>query len=187
MSRGRPSKKKTILDVAQTLFSLHGYQGTSIDLVVREASVSKPTVYNNFPSKQVLFQELVKRQYDILVARQLLISAGKRPLSEKLYLAFRQVIEQPFEVIIFRVYFGEPHKLNDKSLALCEQFEGQITRFFHSELSSLNLSIAKQHVVRAVYNNALLINTLHSGEESAQPLSYEQLKEQIEVLSIQGL
>ena len=60
MARGRPSKRQLILDTARALFAEKGYQGTSIDLVVKQAGVSKPTVYNNFKTKQALLFALME-------------------------------------------------------------------------------------------------------------------------------
>lgn len=45
------SKKDLIADAALPLFFEHGIKGTSIDMVVKSAGVSKPTVYNHFPDK----------------------------------------------------------------------------------------------------------------------------------------
>ena len=61
MARGRPSKRQHIIDTAQSLFAELGYQGTSIDLVVQTAAVSKPTVYSNFPTKQVLWASVLEQ------------------------------------------------------------------------------------------------------------------------------
>ncbi len=36
------------------LFLEYGFKGTSIDMVVKASSVSKPTVYNHFPDKAAL-------------------------------------------------------------------------------------------------------------------------------------
>jgi len=55
------SKKDHILAIAQPLFLQNGFKGTSIDLVVREAGVSKPTVYNHFADKAALLHELLVR------------------------------------------------------------------------------------------------------------------------------
>lgn len=187
MSKGRPSKKQSILDVAHRLFANNGYQGTSIDLVVREAAVSKPTVYNNFPSKQVLFQELIIQQQAKLTDRLARLATYESPATEKLYLVFQQIIEQPFEVIIFRIFYGEPHKLDEKSLFLCRDFERQITDFFNSILSSLNLTDRQKQVIYAVYKNALLINFLNSTVNLHTLPSAQELKQQIQVLNIDKL
>lgn len=49
------SKKDQIAEAALPLFLEHGIKGTSIDMVVKSARVSKPTVYNHFPDKANLF------------------------------------------------------------------------------------------------------------------------------------
>ncbi|MEJ2042688.1 MAG: TetR/AcrR family transcriptional regulator [Reinekea sp.] len=49
------SKKDQIAEAALPLFLEHGVKGTSIDMVVKSARVSKPTVYNHFPDKANLF------------------------------------------------------------------------------------------------------------------------------------
>ena len=48
------SKKDHIATTALLLFLENGFKGTSIDMVVRESNVSKPTVYNHFPDKAAL-------------------------------------------------------------------------------------------------------------------------------------
>ncbi len=48
------SKKDHIATAALPLFLENGFKGTSIDMVVRESNVSKPTVYNHFPDKAAL-------------------------------------------------------------------------------------------------------------------------------------
>ena len=48
------SKKAFIVATALPLFLQNGFKGTSIDLVVKQCAVSKPTVYNHFPDKSAL-------------------------------------------------------------------------------------------------------------------------------------
>jgi TetR/AcrR family transcriptional repressor of mexJK operon len=50
-----PHKAGTILVAARTLFLRHGYLGTSVDAIVREAGVSKATIYFHFKDKAQLF------------------------------------------------------------------------------------------------------------------------------------
>jgi AcrR family transcriptional regulator len=64
MSTGRPSSrqhfseatKRTLVDVAQDLFTEHGYAATSLDAVVARAQVTKGALYHHFPGKQALFE-----------------------------------------------------------------------------------------------------------------------------------
>jgi AcrR family transcriptional regulator len=55
------SKKNHIVSTALPLFLEHGFKGTSIDMVVRASSVSKPTVYNHFPDKSALMEAVLRR------------------------------------------------------------------------------------------------------------------------------
>jgi len=54
------SKKEHIIQTALTLFLEHGFKGTSVDLVVKISSVSKPTVYNHFPDKAALMESVIE-------------------------------------------------------------------------------------------------------------------------------
>jgi len=48
------SKKDQIARAALPLFLDFGLKGSSVDMVVKSAGVSKPTVYNHFPDKAAL-------------------------------------------------------------------------------------------------------------------------------------
>ncbi|MFH7809009.1 MULTISPECIES: TetR/AcrR family transcriptional regulator [unclassified Acinetobacter] len=57
-SAGRPKdleKRQRILNVARQLFLQHGYHGSSMDQIAKEAHVTKLTVYNHFQDKANLF------------------------------------------------------------------------------------------------------------------------------------
>src|SRR3546814_19350607 len=54
-------KREGILDAATRVFLARGFEDTSMDLVAREASVARRTVYNQFESKEALFIASVER------------------------------------------------------------------------------------------------------------------------------
>lgn len=54
------SKKKQIAGAALPVFLENGIKGTSVDMVVRASQVSKPTVYNHFPDKASLFDNIIE-------------------------------------------------------------------------------------------------------------------------------
>ena len=54
------AKRVAIMDAALQCFLTHGYGNTSMDLIAREAGVSKRTVYSHFPSKEVLFDVVLR-------------------------------------------------------------------------------------------------------------------------------
>ncbi|PJE94184.1 TetR/AcrR family transcriptional regulator [Streptomyces carminius] len=51
--------RRRILDAALRLFTAHGYDGTTIDSIAREAEVAVQTVYFNFGNKPTILKELV--------------------------------------------------------------------------------------------------------------------------------
>src|SRR5436190_19792987 len=58
-------KRQQILDGARKVFLEHGFDGASMNDIVKAAGVSKGTIYAYFPSKEKLFEKLVsmdKRQ-----------------------------------------------------------------------------------------------------------------------------
>lgn len=54
------STRDAILQAARDAFLEFGYQGTSMDKVAKLADTARTTVYNQFSSKETLFQETVK-------------------------------------------------------------------------------------------------------------------------------
>ena len=52
-------KRKSILEGAVKVFTKSGFDSSSMDYIAEVAGVSKRTVYNHFPSKEILFQAIV--------------------------------------------------------------------------------------------------------------------------------
>ena len=51
-----------VLEGARTVFMRDGFEGASVDDIVREAGVSKATLYSYFPDKRLLFMEVAKTE-----------------------------------------------------------------------------------------------------------------------------
>lgn len=56
-----PPTQEAVLDAAVASFLTRGYGGTSIDLVARDAGVARRTIYNQFKSKEALFEAAVRQ------------------------------------------------------------------------------------------------------------------------------
>jgi TetR/AcrR family transcriptional regulator of autoinduction and epiphytic fitness len=52
-------KRQAIIEAAIDEFRTAGYETTSMDRIAARAEVSKRTIYNHFPSKEVLFAEIL--------------------------------------------------------------------------------------------------------------------------------
>jgi AcrR family transcriptional regulator len=55
-ARRRVDKRQAILDAAAEVFGTQGYERATIDAVAAAASVSKPTIYSHFGTKEQLFR-----------------------------------------------------------------------------------------------------------------------------------
>jgi AcrR family transcriptional regulator len=58
--RGRATREH-LVDTAMELFATEGYDGTSIEAVMRAAGVSKGALYHHFPGKDALFEAVLDR------------------------------------------------------------------------------------------------------------------------------
>src|SRR3954469_1362108 len=55
------STPRALVDVAETLFTEHGYAATSLDAIVAGAQVTKGALYHHFSGKQALFEAVFER------------------------------------------------------------------------------------------------------------------------------
>lgn len=57
--RDTSQKRVAILEGAVKVFTRNGFDASSMDNIAEVAGVSKRTIYNHFPSKEILFQAIV--------------------------------------------------------------------------------------------------------------------------------
>lgn len=63
------AERRDVIERAATeVFAERGYAGASIDEIARRSGVSPPVVYDHFPSKLALFERLLQRTRDELLA-----------------------------------------------------------------------------------------------------------------------
>jgi AcrR family transcriptional regulator len=55
------STKRALVDVAEDLFTQHGYTATSLDAIVAGAEVTKGALYHHFSGKQAVFEAVFER------------------------------------------------------------------------------------------------------------------------------
>lgn len=127
------SNKDKIVEAATELFHLYGYDGTSIDMLIKKAGVSKSNFYYYFESKEELGLDVLTKLADDKV-RELseIMQAGLNPV-DQLMEAYKMVVfshqnllEQP---IYPGSFFGnltlEQGSINEKfRLVLDKYFQG---------------------------------------------------------------
>src|SRR6478752_1327653 len=92
------STRRALVDVAEQLFTEHGYAGTSLDAIVAGADVTKGALYHHYSGKQALFEAVFEKVE--LAGAQDIRSALEDPLDpwEKALAglrAFLDVVRQP--------------------------------------------------------------------------------------------
>ncbi len=55
-------KDQKILDAATKFFLIHGFSGTTTDMIQKEAGVSKATMYGCYKNKEAMFAAVIERQ-----------------------------------------------------------------------------------------------------------------------------
>src|SRR6478609_11315336 len=55
------STKRALVEIAEELFTEHGYANTSLDAIVAGARVTKGALYHHFSGKQALFEAVFER------------------------------------------------------------------------------------------------------------------------------
>ena len=58
------STKRALVDIAEELFTEHGYANTSLDAIVAGARVTKGALYHHFSGKQALFEAVFEQVED---------------------------------------------------------------------------------------------------------------------------
>lgn len=62
-------RRRSILDAARRLFWEHGYAGTTVPQIAREAELATGTIYLHFPSKEAIYAQLLAEGYEQLRLR----------------------------------------------------------------------------------------------------------------------
>jgi AcrR family transcriptional regulator len=111
-----PERRARILEAAAEAFAERGYHATSVGQVAGAAGITKPVVYDHFPSKRELFVELMETARDELTSRGIEAMSGDAPLEERLRAAilafFVYVEEHPATArVLFTPPTGEPDLL----------------------------------------------------------------------------
>ncbi|WP_329087103.1 MULTISPECIES: TetR/AcrR family transcriptional regulator [unclassified Streptosporangium] len=117
-SRGRIDKRQAILGAAFIVFAREGYARAGMQEIADEAGVAKPTMYNHFSDKAVLF-------------RQTMAAAAEQALNERL--AALEPLFDPGDDLRVTLEGVADHLLryhcDDRSCALRRLLYAEITRF----------------------------------------------------------
>jgi len=87
------STKRALVDVAEGLFTEHGYTATSLDAVVAGAEVTKGALYHHFSGKAALFEAVFERVEQDATRSITQALKGRKDPWEKAQAGLRQFLE----------------------------------------------------------------------------------------------
>jgi AcrR family transcriptional regulator len=100
-------RRQQLLDVAREVFAEGGFHATSMDEVAVRAGVTKPVLYQHFPSKRALYMELLQDTGDMLLRALAQATqrapSGRERVEEGFAAYFRFVVSNR---AAFRILFG---------------------------------------------------------------------------------
>jgi len=142
-------KRQQILDGARQVFLEHGYDGASVNDIVRAAGVSKGTVYAYFPSKERVFEALVfedrRRQAERLVE----FADDKREPDEvlrQLGISLMRMLTEPRSIAYIRIVIAATAKFPEVGRMFYEAGQAFVLRkleaYFRTQTEQGNLRIA---------------------------------------------
>ena len=122
--------KEKILDTARDLFNTYGYSKTSMDLIAKEAGVTKKTIYSYFKDKETLINHFLAEQMNQIRDIINQIYTEDKPLPEKINKMLLTIFEYR-ENNKFIVNLGKSARLwggksKDLLMKLNKQIENEI-------------------------------------------------------------
>jgi|JI10StandDraft_1071094.scaffolds.fasta_scaffold20520_3 AcrR family transcriptional regulator len=116
-------RRTSILDAARAVFSKHGYDATSMDLIASAAGVAKGTLYLYFPAKAAIYSAAVTQGLQELAGQTAAVLQSGRDLREVLR-RFHMTRHHYFETHadFFRIYSAESGNLGGGATHIRDEY-----------------------------------------------------------------
>jgi len=112
--QNRILRERRILDAALTVFSQKGFVSASMDDIAAEAGLSKPTLYQYFPSKDELFTAMMTEERDhMLESFEYPTASGMVAELHAFSWHYADVVLRPDMLNLARLIIGEAQRLPD--------------------------------------------------------------------------
>ena len=121
-------KARQIIDGARKAFMEHGYEGASTEEIVRQAAISKGTLYSYFPSKKELFEVIIREEcqhQSKRIIQNVDLSRPVRHVLTELATGYLQLLLSPFPQDLFRVAVAEAKRFPRLAKAFYDSGPGQ--------------------------------------------------------------
>jgi len=145
-------RRLQLLEVARALFADQGFHATSMDEIAEAAGVTKPVLYQHFPSKRALYIELLENTADELLTSLSQATSSVSTGRERVEAGFRAYFQ--FAVgnrSAFRLLFGTSIRTDQEFARIVDS----TIRVAADTISNL-IEIPASDVQRHVLANALV-------------------------------
>lgn len=156
-------KRQAIEAAAARVFLRDGYAGASVDVIAREAGVSKATLYSHFHSKEELFGAIICQQCGQLVDEAQTAeaaSAGPDAVLRKLGTRFLENLLAPRMLALYRVVASEAYRFPALGRTVYESGPGPgraaLADYFRDMTRAGQLQVANPEVAADQFFGALL-------------------------------
>jgi AcrR family transcriptional regulator len=103
-------RREQLLLVARKVFAERGFTATTMEDIAKEAGFTKPILYQFFKSKSELYNEIIKRTSEQLIARLRDAVAEKENAKDRIEVAFQGYFDMVVsETDAFRILFIHSH------------------------------------------------------------------------------
>ena len=119
MDRG--NTKQEILEVALALFSVHGFEATSISQIANAVGIRKASLYSHFENKQAILDALVKEVLEQYASHSIFARTDWGKESDHLPLTLDEAVQMIEGQI--RYILHDPHISKGRKMLVIEQFQ----------------------------------------------------------------
>ena len=104
LSQRGQKRRQAILEAATGTFLQHGYEGTTLDMIIAQAGGSRRSLYDYFGDKQGLFGAVIRHHADKLVEELLSIDVTSMSAREGLTLLAKNFVFALLEPVNLELY-----------------------------------------------------------------------------------
>jgi AcrR family transcriptional regulator len=181
------ARRVQLLDVARRVFGRDGYRGASMESIAEAAGVTKPVLYQHFPSKHALYASLLESELGQLTTDLEHAFALADGNQQRLRLGFGAYLDfVASHEDAFRLLFTE-------GLGLDESFQRRVDRFRSWVAERVTAIISAEAGLPAPRAQALAVAIVGMAESAAswwlaehRPLPIGELADELAGLAWQG-
>jgi len=200
----RTNRKQAILEAASPLFAQNGFHGTSVRDIARAADVSEALLYKHFPSKEVMYDEML--DYAGAVSATALdklqdMQPDTETLVVHIYFLVRVILfevpglqeqQRLHERLLFRSLLGDIKYARTHFRNIQDILVDSISACLEAAIEAGDVeenSIGNRNKIWLVHHLAMALNLCHMSDEPAfeYDTSKDELAEQAVLFCLRGI